>query len=106
MKNYIDHENKVKYMDGLLAHSQEWQWFIDLIHETFEIHDVKTWEEYENCNRNISDIFGCFVKIQGVSDGEWLFPKLELADTWEIARFFNGVLSFDECATRIKTTYG
>ena len=27
--NYLEHETEVKYVDGLLAHSQEWQWLIE-----------------------------------------------------------------------------
>ena len=29
--NYLEHKTKVKYGDGLLAHSQEWQWLIRVI---------------------------------------------------------------------------
>ena len=29
--NYLEHEKTVKYVDGLLAHSQDWQWMIDEI---------------------------------------------------------------------------
>lgn len=28
---YLDHEERVKFVDGVLAHSQEWQWLIDII---------------------------------------------------------------------------
>ena len=35
--NYLEHKTQVKFVDGLLAQSQEWQWLIDEIQERFEI---------------------------------------------------------------------
>ena len=31
MKNYLEHETEVKYVDGILAKSQDWQWLIEII---------------------------------------------------------------------------
>ena len=31
MKNYFDHDIKVKFFDNILEHSDDWQWFIDEI---------------------------------------------------------------------------
>lgn len=44
--NYLEHKTQVKYVDGLLAHSQEWQWLIDEIQERFEIKEITSWEQY------------------------------------------------------------
>ena len=30
LRNYLDHKDEVKYVDGLLANSQEWNWFIEM----------------------------------------------------------------------------
>lgn len=35
MKNYFEHEVKVKFFDGILEHSGEWQWFINYIEKEF-----------------------------------------------------------------------
>ena len=106
MKNYLEHNDKVKYVDGLLAHSQQWQWFIDLIQDTFEITSINSWNEYENCNRHLQDVFDYFIKIQEVSDGFWSFSKIEFSELWEIAGFFLGKYTFVECSSKITTTYG
>lgn len=37
---YLDHEEQVKFVDGVLAHSQEWQWLIDIIGEKAEFKDM------------------------------------------------------------------
>lgn len=38
--NYLEHKTQVKFVDGLLAQSQEWQWLIDEIQERFEIKEI------------------------------------------------------------------
>lgn len=38
---YLDHEEQVKFVDGVLAHSQEWQWLIDIIGEKAEFKDMR-----------------------------------------------------------------
>ena len=36
MKNYYEHETKVKFSDGLLSLSKDWQWFIDQTEADFQ----------------------------------------------------------------------
>ena len=61
--NYLEHTTKVKYGDGLLEHSQEWQWLIDEIEERFEIKEIDSWEQYLCESAPIREVFGYFVKI-------------------------------------------
>lgn len=35
--NYYEHEIKVKIIDGVLAHDQNWEWFIHHTEDTFGI---------------------------------------------------------------------
>ena len=35
MRNYLDHKDEVRYIDGLLANSQEWNWFIELVESNY-----------------------------------------------------------------------
>ncbi len=106
MKNYLDHSDKVKYVDGLLAHSQDWQWFIDLLQESFDIHELSSWTEYEASNRPIHDVFSYFVKVLEVSDKNWQFSKPEFLEVWEIARFYIGGQEIEECSTKVTTICG
>ena len=57
-KNYLEHKTRVKFGDGLLAHSQEWQWLIDEIEARFEVKDVNSWKQFLNECRSINDVFG------------------------------------------------
>ena len=43
---YLDHEEQVKFVDGVLAHSQEWQWLIDIIGEKAEFKDIDSWGDF------------------------------------------------------------
>lgn len=38
--DYLEYKTQVKYVDSLLAHSQEWQWLVDEIQEKFEIKEI------------------------------------------------------------------
>ena len=68
--NYLEHETEVKYVDGLLAHSQEWQWLIEKIQERFEVKEVDSWEEYLNESIAMRKMFQYFVKVLEVCDGD------------------------------------
>ena len=35
--NYYEHEIKVKFIDGVLAHEQDWEWFIQHTENTFDV---------------------------------------------------------------------
>ena len=39
MKNYLEHDDKVRFVEALLSKSQDWRWFIELIEATYEIND-------------------------------------------------------------------
>ena len=47
MKNYFEHKEQVKYVDGLLTNNQEWQWIIKYIEENFTLDDVSNWAEFQ-----------------------------------------------------------
>ena len=106
MKNYLEHDEKVKYVDGLLDHSQQWQWFIDLVHDTFEVEEINSWEDFENSNQPLREVFGYFVKIQEISNGTWTFSKREFNELWDIASYFLGKSTLEECSLKIETTLG
>ena len=58
--NYLEHKTQVKFVDGLLAQSQEWQWLIDEIQERFEIKEITSWEQYIAESVSIRNVFEYF----------------------------------------------
>ncbi|OUN92648.1 hypothetical protein B5F98_11335 [Pseudoflavonifractor sp. An44] len=104
MKNYLDHNDKVKYVDGLLSHSQEWQWFIDLLIKSFDIHEINSWDDYEKISHSVRDIFNYFIQISKISDKTWVFSQNEFYEIWEIARYYLSIQTFDACSSKIKSS--
>lgn len=50
MKNYFEHDDKVRFVEALLSKNQDWRWFIQLIEATYEINEITTYEEFEKEN--------------------------------------------------------
>ncbi len=99
--NYLEHEKTVKYVDGLLAHSQDWQWMIDEIEGCFEIKEVHSWKQYLGEYGPMRTVFEYFVKILQVCDKNWIFSKKEFEEIWEIAKFYIGSISANECKDKV-----
>ena len=57
---YLDHEERVKFVDGVLAHSQEWQWLIDIIGEKAEFKDIDSWGDFVNERIQLQTIYEYF----------------------------------------------
>ena len=76
----MEHEDKVKFVDGVLAKSQEWQWFIECVEQKFELDDIKNYEEFKEKNIPLREILGKFIRIVEVSDKEWIFTQDVLQD--------------------------
>lgn len=106
MNNYFEHEEQVKYVDGLLAKSQEWQWLIEYIEENFTLDDVSNWDEFQTQDRNLREVLLHFVKIVEVCR---TVPEIEnkvCIDLYMLAKYFDGVIERDECKSCITTEFG
>ena len=54
MKNFFDHSIKVKFFDGILEHSNEWQWLVEEIEREFEgFKEVSNFQEFMNSFLNV-----------------------------------------------------
>jgi len=106
MKNYLEHENKVKYIDGLLAREQEWQWFIDCIEESFELKEINSWSEYLDRNKAARDIYSYFINILEVCDKEWIVKNEILKDIIVVSRFYLGIVDANFCKEALQSNVG
>lgn len=89
--NYLDHKTEVKYVDGLLAHLQEWQWLISEIENNFQINKIGSWEQYLIESQHTKDIFKYFVKILEICDKEWKLSKKILKKYGKLQNFILGL---------------
>lgn len=98
---YLDHEERVKFVDGVLAHSQEWQWLIDIIGEKAEFKDIDYWGDFVNERIQLQTIYEYFVKILSFCDREWEWPQVQIQQLWLIAQFYLDMISMEECVQDI-----
>lgn len=106
MKNYIEHDIRVKYIDGLLSHSQDWGWFVQYIEQNYDLEDITSWSEFRSTYIRLSDVYSSFVKISEISDIPIKPKSVLLADILKIASFFIGRLDKRECNENITTNFG
>ncbi|WP_051671817.1 hypothetical protein [Oribacterium sp. P6A1] len=106
MKNYLEHEIEVKYIDGILAKSQEWQWFIEIIENDYDLDDISTNFEFQQKNAPLRRLIGYFLKILEVSDRQFDISKPVLSDIYNISRFSIGAMTVDSAIENITTNIG
>ena len=57
-KGYYDHDIEVKYTEGLLSSSKDWQWFIDATETIFHPKlEMTCFEDFVSCYSEISTVF-------------------------------------------------
>ena len=87
MRNYIEHEVLVRYQEGILSQSQDWQWFIDYVEENYDWEDISTYKEYLN-RTEYEKLYGNFIRIIEITDNNFLFRNRILEEIWIIAKFY------------------
>ena len=79
VKNYFEHEVKVKFFDGILEHSCEWQWFINYIEKEFKgFKDITNFQDFLNSYAEIKDVYAYLIKLNSSIGG----LKFEFTTTW------------------------
>lgn len=104
--NYLEHNIKVKYMDGLLARTQEWQWFVECIEKNYNLSDINTWNEYLSKNKAIRDVYSYFVKIIEICDKEWNVKTEVLNEVIIVSKYYLGIVNTDYCIALLKSNIG
>lgn len=106
MKNYIEHETSVRFMDQYFNKDTDWQWFVDLIEEDFELNDVSSWKDYISLNWRYGQLYSCLEKIIEVGNPRMLITKPILQDLFFVADYRIGTLSIEEAKEKVVTVYG
>jgi len=103
LKNYLEHEDEVKYVDGLLANSQEWDWFVKSVEENYDFKDVNDWISFRRSH--LQDIFSKCIKILEVFKGELCVENKIFTEILNIAKFYLGIITVDECKAFVNSNY-
>ena len=85
MRNYLDHKDEVRYVDGLLANSQEWNWFIELLESNYDFEDINDWPAFRGSHLN--QVFVKCIKVLEVYKGELSVKNRILEEIVIIAKY-------------------
>lgn len=102
-KNYLDHEIKVRFADGIIEHSQNWQWFIDYIEENYNLSDVDSFSDFNDRSTSLNKILMKFLRILEVCNKEFHFETLLLSEIYLISKYYVGAVGRKYCSLNIKT---
>lgn len=104
--NYFDREENVKFVDGILEYSQEWQWLFDYIDKRYVFEEPKSWHEFVDNSYSIRELIVRFEKIRNVCVKEWIINNSIIKEGWELAKFYNGRIDIVTCQKSINSLTG
>ena len=102
--NYYEHEIKVKIIDGVLAHEQNWEWFIHHTENTFIV-ELKgdTLDAALSSFREVREVFYHLSKIHEITECDLPITKAWLKEIDVLAQFYNG--SLDLCGVALESSF-
>lgn len=89
-KNYIEHEVRVKIIDGILENNLSWQWLVNYIEENFDLCDITSWQEFLSMTNRLRDLYSFFIRIITNTDSIGEFSSAILADLFSVAKYYLG----------------
>ncbi|MCT7700402.1 MAG: hypothetical protein N5829_02620 [Lactobacillus iners] len=104
-KNYLDHEIHVKFVDGILKHSQNWQWFIEYIEDNYNLLDISSYIEYQNRSNSLIRILSNFINILEICDFNFQFRTVLLQEIYEISKYYVGATERENCAKKVSSEF-
>ncbi len=105
MKNYLEHEIEVKYMDCCLESSKDWSWFLEELKASYELDDISSWEGYLKAN-SLLRVYSYFVRIVSINGVDIHSDNPIMNDIISIAKLFKGLSSYEACKNSITTAFG
>ena len=92
--NYYDHDTRVKIIDGILAHEQTWDWFIEYTEANFEVElDGTSFKAAQHSFQEIRDVFYFLSRIHDISKQQLPIIKDWLKEIDLLAQFYIGTQS-------------
>ena len=96
MKNYIEHEQRVAYVDGLLAHSQEWNWLITYIETEFDVNfSMSGFKDFDSIYRQIGDVLQMLIKVNEIMKGRLVIHQPWLKEIYTLSLYYLGINDCD-----------
>ena len=106
IKNYVEHEVKVKLMDSILSNDKDYQWFIDYLEINFDTDDVDSWEGFEFRYLSFSKVFEYLSKIQKNENEELKTNIVLIQDIILISKFDIDLITWSKLSIEVQSNFG
>lgn len=104
--NYFEHEKNVLFVDGLLSHSQDWQWLVDYIERKYVFKEPTSWSEFVHDSNSMLEIIKRFSKIKKVYENGLAISNPFVNDAWLLSSYSLGIIEKENCLSKISTLTG
>lgn len=92
MKNYIEREIKIKYIEGLLNKSKEWQWYINYLEEKFEVNfSMNSFSDFKSIFIEVKEVFESLIKINEIVESDLIISKDWLDSINQLSLYYIGI---------------
>ena len=101
-KGYYEHVVKVRFNEGLLNKSHDWQWFIEETDKDFDEPSgkIETFSDFINIFPRVADVYRCFAAIADAGLGDNLAVSSEwLRALWEACQIRSGQKQMPDAPT-------
>lgn len=95
--SFFEHEQEVRYMDGILAKSKDWDWLIEYIEDNFTLDcEMKQFDDFNTIFADIADVFRYFNAINEYMDDELKINKQWVRSINELSLYYVGKKNYQE----------
>lgn len=95
--SFFEHEQEVRYMDGILAKSKDWDWLIEYIEDNFTVDcEMKQFDDFNTIFADIADVFRYFNAINEYMDDELKINKQWVRSINELSLYYVGKKNYQE----------
>ena len=78
-KGYYEHEVEVRFTEGIMSSSDDWQWFVDYTEKQFDsVTNLRNMDDFNSCYFSIYQIYAHFSKIFESSK----FLNIDISAAW------------------------
>lgn len=106
VKNYLEHEEKVNFHENYLNRSKNWQEYVDLIEERFEIVEINSWIDFFNQLSIIGKILNFYCQIIECKPNEIEFKNPLFQEMYLISEYFYGKKEKGQVIQSIESSFG
>lgn len=104
-KNYLDHDEKVRYIEGLLNKSTDWGWFVSCLEENYEFLEFNSWKFIIKNFHETRELYQKFIKILEIENVELKFSNQIFNEIYMVSKFYLGKINKMELINNIQNNY-